>query len=92
MIFSVGAGGMSAPTYQWRRGMTAIAGETRSTLVLSGAAASAGNYNVVVTNSLGSVPSADAALTVNTIAATEVGRLVNLSILAPTGPGVQLLT
>lgn len=92
VVFSVGAEGVPAPAYQWRRGTTAIAGETRSTLVLSGAAASAGNYNVVIANASGSVTSADAALTVNTVAPTDVGRLINLSILTQTGPGAQLLT
>lgn len=92
VVFSVAADGAPAPTYQWRRGTTAIAGETNSTLVLSGAAASAGNYNCVVTNSAGSVTSADALLTVSNVAATDVGRLINLSVLAPTGPGARLLT
>ncbi|MGH7945016.1 MAG: immunoglobulin domain-containing protein, partial [Opitutaceae bacterium] len=91
-VFSVGADGAPAPTYQWRRGTTNLAGETRSTLVLSGAAASAGNYNCVVTNSGGSVTTNDAVLTLNNVPATDVGRLVNLSVLAPTGPGAQLLT
>lgn len=92
VVFSVGADGTPVPAYQWRRGTTNLAGETRSTLVLSGAAASAGNYNCVVTNSGGTVTTADAVLTVNAVAATAVGRLVNLSVLAPTGPGAQLLT
>lgn len=90
--FSVVADGFPAPTYQWRRGTTAIAGETRSTLVLSGTAAVAGDYNVVVTNSVGSVTSANATLAVNVVAGPDRGRLINLSILAPTGPGAQLLT
>src|SRR6185295_820955 len=53
VIFSVAADGTPAPTYQWRRSTTAIAGETRSTLVLSGAAASAGSYNCIVSNAGG---------------------------------------
>lgn len=92
VVFSVDANGAPAPTYQWRRGTTPMTGETRPTLVLSGAAASAGNYNCVVTNSGGTVTTTDAVLTVSNVAVTDVGRLANLSVLAPTGPGAQLLT
>jgi hypothetical protein len=92
VVFAVEADGTPAPTYQWRRGTTNITGETRPTLVLSGANATAGNYNCVVTNSGGSRTSADAVLTVTNVAATDVGRLINLSVLAPTGPGARLLT
>lgn len=92
VVFSVEANGFPAPTYQWRRGTTALAGETRSTLVLSGAAATAGDYNVVVTNSVGTITSANAALTVSSVAPADAGRLINLSILNSTGPGAQLLT
>ena len=92
VVFSVAADGVPAPTYQWRRGTTALAGETRSTLVLSGANSIAGSYNVVVTNSLGSVTSGNAELTLSTAPATDNGRLVNLSVLALTGPGERLLT
>lgn len=91
-VFSVEANGTPAPTYQWRRGTTAITGETRPTLVLTGANASAGSYNCVITNSGGSVTTVDAVLTVSNVAATDIGRLINLSVLAPTGPGARLLT
>lgn len=37
VVFSVGANGNPAPTYQWRRGTTPITGATNATLVLSGA-------------------------------------------------------
>ena len=92
VVFSVAAVGDPVPTYRWRRGSSPIPGENGSTLVLSGAAASAGSYNCQVINTGGMVTSADAVLTVVTVPAAEVGRLVNLSVLAPTGPGAQLLT
>lgn len=92
VAFSVVADGVPAPTYQWRRGTTPLAGETRPTLVLTGGAVAAGNYNVVVTNSQGAVTSADAILDVQALSAVDTGRLINLSVLAPTGPGAQLLT
>lgn len=91
-VFSVEANAVPVPAYQWRRGTTNIAGETRPTLVLSGVAATAGDYNVVVTNSQGTATSANAVLTVNTVAPADAGRLINLSILTGTGPGAQILT
>lgn len=92
VVFSVEATGNPAPTYQWRRGTTVLPTETRPTLVLNGPGVTAGTYSCVVTNSLGSATSADATLTVSNVQATNVGRLINLSVLAPTGPGDQLLT
>jgi hypothetical protein len=55
-------------------------------------AASAGTYRVIATNNAGSTPSATATLAVNTVAATDASRLVNLSILTTAGPGAQVLT
>lgn len=92
VVFSAEAVAFPAPTYQWRRDTTPIAGETRSTLVLSAATATASNYNVVVTNSQGTATSANAALAVNAVAPADAGRLINLSILTGTGPGAQILT
>ena len=91
VVFSVSASGMPAPTYQWRRGTTNITGATASTLVLSGADASAGAYTCVVTNSIGNVTSAAANLTVSTVAAADVGRLINLAIRTSAGTGDQTL-
>ncbi len=71
--FTVAATGPGTITYQWRRnGMnlsngTGIAGATAATLNLTGVqAASAGDYDCVATNSVGSTTSNAAALTVNT--------------------------
>jgi uncharacterized repeat protein (TIGR01451 family) len=69
--FSVTANGNPAPTYQWARNGTAIAGATASTLSLTNVqTADAGNYSVTVSNSSGSATSSTATLTVNGIAPT----------------------
>jgi hypothetical protein len=63
------------PTYQWLRNGSPLPGQTNSTLILTDAQdTTAGNYSVVVTNSLGSSTSNAAVVTVDT------GRIVNLSI------------
>ncbi len=65
VTFTVAATGFPAPTYQWRRNGTALAGATAATLTLrSPAVADAGRYEVVVANALGSVTSPAATLTV----------------------------
>ncbi len=64
--FMVVASSASSLTYQWWKGGTAISGATVPVYSLSSAASSdAGNYTVVVTNSLGSATSTPATLTVN---------------------------
>ena len=61
----VGAIGVPAPSYQWRKNGAAVAGATNATLSLSAAqVADAGTYDAVVSNSAGSVTSASAALRV----------------------------
>ncbi len=57
--------GFPAPTFQWRKDGRAIAGATRAELVLAGLTpVSAGSYDVVATNALGTVTSAAAVLSV----------------------------
>ena len=64
--FSVSAFGGIPLSYQWRKNGVAIAGGTQTALSLPSAGiADAGNYDVVITNSKGSVTSAVATLTVN---------------------------
>ncbi|MGN6421018.1 MAG: PQQ-dependent sugar dehydrogenase, partial [Pseudobacter sp.] len=64
--FSVAATGSPAPTYQWRKGTTNISGATANSYTISNVQVSgAGTYNVVVTNSVGSVTSNNATLTVS---------------------------
>lgn len=63
--FTVIATGNPNPTYQWRKDGTNISGAIASTLTLTDVqSADAGDYDVVVTNSQGSVTSNDATLTV----------------------------
>lgn len=64
--FSVVADGAPPPGYQWLFNGASLAGATSSRLTISNAQRSnAGTYAVVVTNSLGSVTSSNATLTVN---------------------------
>lgn len=64
--FSAAAAGVPAPTYQWYKNGTAIAGATSANYSISSAGVSdAGNYTVVAANSVGSVTSSTAVLTVN---------------------------
>ncbi len=85
VVFSVAATGVPTPTYQWRKDGVNISGATSATLVLSGTTgttvALAGSYSCWVTNSLGTAPSSNAALTVTTT--SNPGRLINLAILTP---------
>lgn len=68
VVFTVVATGTPNPTYQWNKGGAAISGATNTTLSLTSVQTSdAGGYTVTVTNSLGSVTSNSATLTVNTV-------------------------
>jgi hypothetical protein len=65
VTFSVGASGSPVLSYQWRRNGVPIPGATSATLTLSNVQQSeAGAYSVVVSNSAGSVTSADATLSI----------------------------
>uniref|UniRef100_UPI00404927F7 immunoglobulin domain-containing protein n=2 Tax=Cephaloticoccus sp. TaxID=1985742 RepID=UPI00404927F7 len=65
--FTVVAQGTPAPAYQWYFNGTAINSATTSTLTMTNAQSSnAGSYTVTVTNSLGTVTSSAATLTVTT--------------------------
>jgi hypothetical protein len=65
-LFSVGAGGTSPLTYQWRFGGAPISGATQSAFLVPAAqAADAGFYSVVIGNVAGSVTSSNVLLTVN---------------------------
>ncbi|MSU22040.1 MAG: hypothetical protein EXS30_11675 [Pedosphaera sp.] len=65
---SVTAMGSEPLSYQWNFNGNAIAGATSATLVLTNAQpAQAGTYLVVVSNSVGSVTSAAAGLTINSV-------------------------
>src|SRR5208282_849413 len=63
--FTVAAAGTAPLTYQWQFNGTNLYGATSTSLTLAGVQpANAGSYTVVVTNSVGSVTSAVAVLTV----------------------------
>lgn len=65
VLFRATAAGTTPFTFQWRKNGAAIAGATGSDLYLVAAkAGDAADYSVVVTNSVGSTPSANATLTV----------------------------
>jgi hypothetical protein len=67
VTFTVAAGSVPAPTLQWRKNGTAIAGATNATLRITAAAATdAARYDVVATNVIGTATSAAATLTVTT--------------------------
>jgi len=66
--FIVVASGTAPLSYQWRFNAAPIAGATASTYTVDDAQpADAGSYSVIVTNTAGSVTSADAILTVDTV-------------------------
>lgn len=82
-----------AISYRWQRNGSDLAGATSANLVLSGVTATqAASYRVLATNAAGTTTSNAATLSVSNVAATEVGRLVNLSILTTAGPGAKVLT
>lgn len=65
--FSVLAQGTPEPSYQWYFNDAAISGATSSTLTITNAqTTNAGSYTVTVSNSLGTVTSSEAILTVTT--------------------------
>ena len=69
---SVNATGSSSFSYQWRKYGVAVAGATNSSLALAGSAADAGNYDVQVSNSLGTTTSAVAQVSVAAAASAPV--------------------
>jgi len=67
VTFTVAASGSPAPTLQWKKGGAAISGATTTTYTISNVLTDdAGSYTVVATNSVSSVTSNAAVLTVNT--------------------------
>ena len=64
--FTVAANGTGPLSYQWMKGATDIAGATNASYTIAAtAAADAGSYSVKVSNSVGTVTSSAAVLTVN---------------------------
>ncbi len=66
VTFTAAASGNPTPTYQWQKGGVNISGATSATYTIASTMLSdAGNYTVIVTNSVSSVTSSAATLTVN---------------------------
>lgn len=82
----------AAVSYQWQRNGADVFGATNAMLVIGNASVSnAGTYTLIARNALGSVTSSPATLSVTNVAATDVGRLINLSIRSNAGVGSQTL-
>lgn len=74
--FSVSATGTAPLSYQWRKNNVNIAGATSATFTIPSAQPSdAGNYQVVVSNTAGSITSANATLTVTTFNAPPTATI-----------------
>ncbi len=97
VTFTVSAGGVPAPTFQWRKGGANISGATASSFTITSVAVGdAGSYTVVVTNVAGSITSNAGVLTVTTLPVItalspvrqvlNVGQSLSLSVSA-TGTG-----
>jgi hypothetical protein len=77
-------------TYQWMlNGTAAVAGATSPTLLLADAASAAGTYTCVATNSLGTMTSNPA--TVSITSTNDIGRLTNISTRSQVGTGSNIL-
>lgn len=81
VTFTAVASGDPAPTYQWRRDGTAVAGATGASLTLTNVSATqAGSYTVVATNSAGSTTSSAATLAL----ASAAGPIISTQPLGAT--------
>lgn len=81
LVLNVVAAGSPAISYQWRRNGAPVSGAIYATLALNNVqAADAGNYDVVVTNSVGTATSGVAALTVMPVAPTITTQPVSRSV------------
>ncbi len=99
-VFTVTAIGVPAPSYQWLKNGTNLTGQTGVTLTINSANVNdAGTYSVIVSNTVGSVTSTTATLTVGNTAPTlsldgtsvtiNVGEIINFGA-AGTDPDVPI--
>jgi endonuclease/exonuclease/phosphatase family metal-dependent hydrolase len=85
VIFTVTAAGTAPLAYQWRWNATNLPGATADSFTLTNAQlAAAGSYSVVVTNSVGSVTSAPAILSVGTLLPAVIAQW-NFNSVPPDG-------
>ncbi len=76
VTFNCAASGLPAPNFQWFLNGTNIPGATNSTYALAFVAqTNAGNYSVVASNFMASIPSTDAALTLAAPAAAQFSSI-----------------
>lgn len=81
--FSVVATSSTPLTYQWRKNGTSVAGATTDSLTVAAPYSdNAASYSVVVSNTDGSVTSADAVLTVTPVAPTINAQPLSLTVQA----------
>ncbi|QYM77935.1 immunoglobulin domain-containing protein [Horticoccus luteus] len=87
------ASGTTPLTYQWQKDGVDLPGATTDSLTLANTtAANSGTYRLNVTNSVGTVPSAEAIVTVNPAAPTgDQSYLSNLSVRAAMVEGQTLI-
>ena len=89
VTFTVSAGGDGTITWQWRKGVADISGQTASTLTLSSAtAADTGSYTCMATSAFGSTPSNAATLTILTPPAVAPGGIDISEFLADNAGGL----
>jgi len=91
VTFSVTATGTAPLFYQWRKESAAIFGATNASYTIFGAQTNdAGNYSVIVSNSLASINSSNAMLTIQTNSGSVVGYFTDNSA-ADTGMNPPVL-
>jgi hypothetical protein len=90
--FTVAATGNPFPTYQWKKNGVAIPGAVAPTLALANVQTSdAASYTVTATNSVNTITSSTAVLTVNPAVTPAASRITSLSIRIGAGTGDQTL-
>ncbi len=93
VAFNVSASAQPAASYQWNKDGVPVPGATGDTLVLYPlTAADAAAYTCTLVNSLGTVTSRPATLSLARAGSANPARLANLSVRSVAGTGAQTLT